>query len=75
MDFITDLPPSMYIGRIYNSILVVMDRYSKIAYYVPCRKTIDAPELVQLFIREVVRLYGVPKTVVSDRGPILTSKY
>ena len=59
----------------YDSILVVVDRYTKIAYYVLYRKEITAEGLADVFLREVIRLYRVLMSITSDRGPILTSKF
>jgi hypothetical protein len=75
LDFITDLPPSRFLGQVYDSILVVVDRYTKMAHYVPCRKDITADTLAEVFMRDVCRLHGQPKSITSDRGPILTSKF
>jgi len=75
LDFITDLPPSRLGNEVYNSILVVMDRFTKMAHYIPTRKTITAKNLASVFLREIIRLHGVPDVIVSDRGPILTSKF
>ena len=75
LDFITDLPPSELLGRVYDSILVVVDRFTKMAHYVPCRRDVQAEGLADHLLREVVRIHGVPKSIVSDRGPILTSKF
>lgn len=75
MDFITDLPPSNYDGKVYDSIFVVVDRYTKMVRYVPCNKTITAPQMAQLFVDHVVRHFGTPDTIVSDRGPQFTSHF
>jgi len=77
MDFITDLPPSedVLTGAIYDSILVIIDRYTKFGRYIPCRKTIDAPELAQLFVSHWVVDKGLPGDIVTDRGPVFTSKF
>jgi hypothetical protein len=75
MDFITELPSSALNGHRYDSILVVVDRFSKMVHFIPCLGTINAPSLAQTFMREIVRLHGPPKSIVSDRGVIFTSSY
>jgi hypothetical protein len=77
MDFITGLPPCRdpYGGLDLDCILVVVDRYSKMARYLACRKTIDAPELAELLFERVFSLFGVPQGIVSDRGTVFTSKF
>jgi hypothetical protein len=75
MDFITDLPPSRLLGLTYDSILVIVDRFSKMAHYVPARMDWDGTDLAQAWIREVIRLHGNPETILSDRGPIMKAKH
>lgn len=75
MDFITDLPPSRRGECVYDAILVIVDRYSKMSVYIPSTKRCTAVELAQLLLDEVVRHYGVPKGIVSDRGSLFTSAY
>lgn len=75
IDLIVDLPPSSRSGVVYDSILVVVDRYTKTARYIPCNKTCTADELATLFYTEIVCRYGVPKGIVSDRGSVFTSAY
>ena len=76
MDFVTGLPESRdWNGAIYDSIFVVVDRLSKMVHYVPCSKTVSAEDLAEIFMREVVRLHGIPTSIVSDRGSVFTSKF
>jgi RNase H-like domain found in reverse transcriptase/Reverse transcriptase (RNA-dependent DNA polymerase)/Integrase zinc binding domain len=77
MDFITDLPPSKdSSGNVCDSLFVVVDRLTKMAKYIPCLKTINADELAQVYLdRVVLDDWGVPKGIVSDRGPVFTSAF
>lgn len=75
MDFITGLPPSMHGRTACDSVLVVVDRYSKMVSLTPCRSTIDAPGLGQIILEKIVARFGAPKSIVSDRGSIFTSAY
>ncbi len=71
MDFITDLP----IVRAKNSILVMVDRLTKMAHFTPCSKSITVKETTKLILDGIVRLHGLPKEIVSDRGPQFASKF
>ena len=46
---------------------MVVDRFSKIAHFIPCSRSIDASYMAKLFFKEIVRLQGLPTTVVSHK--------
>jgi hypothetical protein len=54
---------------------MIVDRYTKMNIYVPTNKTYDSVELASLLMDVVVRRYGVPKGIISDRGSVFTSQY
>jgi len=71
MDFITGLPWSDG----HDSILIVVDRLSKMRHFVACQSTCTAQDLAALFINHIFRLHGLPETVISDRGPQFVSAF
>jgi len=72
MDFITGLPRSR---RKFDSIWVIVDRLTKSAHFLPVRATFSAEDYAGLYIREIVRLHGVPVSIISDRGAQFTANF
>jgi hypothetical protein len=60
---------------VYNSVLVIIDRFIKIARYLPYRKTINIEELTKLFIGSIVKDFSLPSGIVLDRGSVFISKF
>ena len=73
MDFIVGLPLSKCWSKAYNSILVIMDRYTKIACYIMVWSDIDTPRLAAVFVQKFILAGpGVPDSIVSDWGIVFT---
>jgi hypothetical protein len=73
MHFVTNLPESTALG--YTGILVIVDRLTKMAIYLPCRKDIDSPELARVFFEHGICKRGIPDNITTDRGKEFTSQF
>ena len=72
MDFIVGLPRSK---RQHDSIWVIVDRLTKSAHFLPINTRYSTERLAEIYIREIVRLHGVPISIISDRDPKFTSHF
>jgi len=72
MDFVTHLSHTL---RKHDSIWDIVDRLTKTAHFLPINLRISMQKLVQIYISEIVRLHGVPSSIVSDRDPRFTSRF
>ena len=70
MDFITDLPESDG----YDTILVVINHLTKMSHFISCKKDLDAWQFTSLFMQHIVRLHGIPREIITDRGSLFTSR-
>jgi hypothetical protein len=69
MDFIVVLSLT---GRRHDSIFMVVDTLMKSAHFIPVCMTYQVPNIARFFINEIVRLHGMPKRIISDRGSVFT---
>ena len=72
MDFVTHLPQTQ---QKHDAIWVIVNRLTKSAYFLAMRMTFALERFCQLYIREIVRLHGVPVSIVSDRDPRFTAQF
>ncbi len=77
MDFITDMPPAKdpYTGKTSDAILVMVDKLTKHATYIPTIKDLNAEGLANLLWREFVSQHEMMRSIISDRGSLFTSHF
>jgi len=66
MDFISGLPTSI---KGYDFIWVIVHRLTKVARFIPVRTEYHPHQYAELYFEHIVHQYGVPRTIISDRGP------
>ena len=72
MDFVTRLP---IVQGGYDSIMVIVDMLTKVAHLIPVKTTYTAASIAKVFIKEVFKIHGLPKRIVSDCDAKFTSKF
>ena len=72
MDFVTHLPRT---PQKHNAVWVIVDWLMKSAHFLAVQMTFSLERFCRLYIREIVRLHGVPVSIVSDRDPRLTAHF
>jgi hypothetical protein len=70
MDFIIGLPK---MNKKHDSIMVVVDKLTKAAHFVPMKTTHTVVNIAEIFMKEIDRLHGIPRTIISDRDKKFTS--
>src|SRR5690349_24923335 len=72
MDFIIQLPTTK---AGFDAIMVFVDTFSKMVHLAPTKTTASAPDTTHIFFDQVIKLHGLPKSIVSDRDAKFTSKF
>jgi transposase InsO family protein len=72
MDFVVDLPKTK---NGFNSITVFVDKFSRMAHFVPSHTTDTAVDVAKLFFHHIFKFHGIPSKIVSDRDPKFTSNF
>ncbi|KAF4415710.1 Transposon Ty3-I Gag-Pol polyprotein [Colletotrichum fructicola] len=77
LDFIVKLPKSRepLTGTHFDSVLVIVDRLTKYAYFIPYKEASNAEECAYTFLKYIIANHGTPKEIVSDRDKIFTSNF
>lgn len=55
--------------------MVVVDKLTKSAHFIPIKSTFNVPVVARVFLQEVIRLHGVPRKIISDRDPWFTLRF
>ena len=72
MDFVVGLP---YIQADYDAIWVIMDKLTKLTYFLAIRNNFSLDKLAKLYINEIVKLHEVSISIMLDRDPRFTSRF
>ena len=72
MDFIVGLPNT---SQKHDSIWVIIDRLTKTAHFFPVNTTYSAKRYAEIYLDQIIRLHGVPKTIISDHGAQFIARF
>ena len=72
IDFITKFTRTT---RQHDSIMVVTDKLMKASHFIPVKTTHKATNIVDIYMKEITRLHGIPKAIVSDKDSKFTSNF
>ena len=72
IDFVVGLPVTQ---RGHNGVLVIIDRLTKIAHFLPFSTRWSVAKLARYYVREIVKLHGLPVSIMSNRGARFTSNF
>ena len=72
MDFITGLPMTW---RQHDSITVMVDKLTKATHFIPVKSTHKTDDIAKIFMKQIFKLHGLPKAIVSDRDVKFTSNF
>jgi hypothetical protein len=72
MDFIVGLPQT---SQKYDSIWVIIDRLTKTAHFLPLHTIYTAKKYAEIYLEQIIRLHGVPKTIISDRRAQFVARF
>ena len=72
MDFVSSLPLTQ---QKHDFVWVIVNKLTKLTHFIPVRMDYSMDQLAELYVKEIVRLHGVPLSIVSDRDPPFTSRF
>jgi hypothetical protein len=72
MDFITGFQNMV---KQHDAIVVVVDKLRKTTHFIPIRSTFKSIDVANVFVKEIFKLHGFPKTIISDRDTKFTSNF
>ena len=71
----TDIIVKLLSSGDFDAIMVVVDKNTKLAHFIPTTETINSNEIAMLYLHHVWKHHGTPNEMISDRGPVSVSKF